>query len=154
MSKNTLKRLTIVLLCILLLGLLAFLKHQYWYTMTVPIAAQEDDIREAVLRDAFRGPIIQCGLGHDVCCMSLEGAGDPSDTLLLRLEGRYRKGSECQNGTPVSAVTVGKIRWVSRTNTLVTVRLYCGNLCGAAGEYSVYRDGDNWIVFPLTYTIA
>jgi hypothetical protein len=151
-SKNILKNLFRALLCFLLLVTLAFLVRRYWYMITVPIAAQEDDIREAVLRDAFNGPIIHCG-GNDTCCVSLEGGGDPSDVFLARLNGRYRKGSECKKGRWASAVTVGRIKWNSRTEAELTVSLYCGNMCGFKGTYSVYRDNGNWIVMPLQQLI-
>src|SRR5690242_2276980 len=106
----------------------AILADKYWYTMTVPKAVQEDDIREAAIRQGLGEQVADCGPKGTVCCMSMRGIGDPSDAFLSRFQGQFRKGSDCiwkpeASPTPIEAKTgkaaaiveLGPIKWRSRS---------------------------------------
>lgn len=106
----SLKSLWKAICCCLLLGALTFLTrsywytltvpvialtHSYWYTVTVPITAQEDDIREAVFREGMGGPFEHCGPGKQICCVSLEGMGDPRSLSEIDFDSYHRKAEDC-----------------------------------------------------------
>ena len=101
MSRKNLGR---VVFYSLFIGTLAWLGHKYWYTMTVPISVQEDDIREAVVLQSLGEQLVGCGPAS-ACCMSIDGKVDPTDAFLARFHGRFRKGSECEreNKSPSAA---------------------------------------------------
>jgi len=152
------KNLYRVIFCSLFVGALLFLVHRYWYTMTVPIPVQEDDIREAVLHQGLGEQLADCGPEKVICCISLEGKGDPTDVFLARFQGRFRKGSECERekgsplpthvrtGKPVSIVEVGSVLWLGLTDARVSASVLCGPLCGLGVTVRIHRENNSWIV--------
>jgi len=136
----------------LFVGTVAFLAHRYWYSITVPIPTQDDEIREAVIyQDLDRR--IWCGSGKCVCCMSFEGQGDPSDAFLARFHGRFRRKSECEHETVdrlstriISMIEIGRIERLGLLDAQVTVAVWCGPLCGSGATVRVHRTNDGWVV--------
>jgi len=150
----------------LLLGTLAFLAHRYWYVVTVPVPTQEDDIREAVLRQGLGEQYSGCGPGGEACCMSLEDRGDPSDAFLARFQGQFRKGSECElekpgpyfrhikTGKPAARIKVSSVQWLGPTEARLEVGLVCGSLCGVGGTFAIHWTSDGWTVESLERWVA
>jgi len=145
----------------LFVGTLAFLVHRYWYTMTVSVPIQEDDIRTAVLKQGLGEQLAQCGPSKEICCMSLEGKGDPGDAFLARFQGQFRKGSECEleepgpyfkhieTGKPASVIRIGSVQWFGPTHARVDVGLVCGPLCGVGGAFTIRWGSRGWTVESL-----
>lgn len=153
-----LKGLRLPLLLCLLAASLIFFVSTYWYSVVVPKPVQEDDIREAVLRQAFKDELANCGPEGEACCISIEGIGDPSVSLFARFRDQLKRGAECkvQEGTllPVEIKTgrsaliihMGKVRWYARTRAEVNVSTYCGMLCGGGGIFDIHRESEGWVV--------
>ena len=136
----------------------AVLVSRYWYTMTVPKSVQEEDIREAVLRQGLGEQLAHCRPRQEVCCVSFEEVGDPSDFFLARFQGKFRKGSDCaleqarhlptesKTGALAQIVKFGRIQWRSRTEAEVFVSVSCVPLCGIGARFVVRRVLSAWLV--------
>jgi hypothetical protein len=157
MSRKNLGR---AIFCLLLVGTLVVLARRYWYTVTTSIPVQEDDIREAVLRQGLGEDLPNCGSQGETCCLTLDRVGDPSGAFLARFRGQFRKGSDCawgrdgaptevKTGKPALIVHVGKIEWLDRFDAQIDASVLCGGLCGYGSRYLVYRQSGAWIVRRL-----
>jgi hypothetical protein len=143
-----------VLMCVLL-GTLALLVEDYWCSMTVAKAIQEDEIRVAVLRAVLSEHIQGCGLPAAVCCISVKGIRDPSDAFLAQFNGSFLKASDCavrnlerieiKTGRSATIVEIAGVEWQS----LFAAELGTSFFTGTSGQgivFEVHRWGNHWIV--------
>ena len=124
--------------------------------------SQEDDIREAVLRDVFEG-LTRAGVKPEkVIFISVgEEDSDPSDAFLKRfadLKSSVRKWSACNGGREIGGVKdkatgekgclyrAGKITWISDTEVEVPSSMTRGILSGGGATRILKKGKGGWKV--------
>jgi hypothetical protein len=160
--------------CVLVISS-AMLVDRDWYTLTVSRAVQEDDVREAAIRQGLGKQLRGCGGKGWVCCTSIRGVGDPSEAFLARFDGQFIKGSDCsraprmrpdgsidilagpietKTGRAAMFIEFGPITWRGRTEARLDVSAICGGLCGVGGTFAARRESDGWTVESLVRWVA
>lgn len=156
-------RLRLLLLATILTVSAAVLVRDYWYSLFVSKAVQENDIREAVLRNLMSDELPGHRPPGEIYCISVEGAGDPEKDFLARFRGHtppLRVGSDCiggfrqvvenRTGRPASSLHLGKIHWTDRFSAEMSASWACGPLCGYGGSFVIERKGGRWVVWMLS----
>jgi hypothetical protein len=126
------------------------------------VAADDDDVREAVFRHLFDHNASGQQQAAKVFCLQIEGKQDPSTELLRRFEGnepRVKKVSLCtfQHGQPRSGVVdasgapglifrIDAIQHPTADSAVVEGGYFEAGLSSSGNVYELVKEGDRWIV--------